>query len=87
MPDIILPGSAGRIEMEFFSEKPVRLITKKGIEEKTIPNPPHVQQPFIQSIVDELNGTGRCPGDPDSAARASWVADEILRSYRRDKNI
>jgi predicted dehydrogenase len=80
-------GSAGRIEMEFFSEKPVRLITKKGIEEKTIPNPPHVQQPFIQSIVDELNGTGRCPGDPDSAARASWVADEILRSYRRDKNI
>ncbi|PKU25634.1 Gfo/Idh/MocA family protein [Telmatospirillum siberiense] len=75
-------GSQGRIEMEFFSDRPLRLITGKGLEEADIPNPPHVQQPFIQSIVDELTGTGRCPGDPESAARASWVADEILAGFR-----
>lgn len=80
-------GSAGRIEMEFFSEKPLRLITANGVEEMNIPNPPHVAQPFIQSIVDELNGAAFCPGDPASAARASWVADEILSSYRRQNNI
>lgn len=80
-------GSQGRIEMEFFSDKPLRLITEAGVSEVVIASPAHVQQPFIQSIVDELNGTGRCPGDPDSAARASWVADEILGHYRSQKNI
>ena len=75
-------GSAGRIEMEFFSDKPLRLVTESGVEEVHIPNPPHVAQPFIQSIVNELTGIGHCPGDPASAVRASWFADEVLRSYR-----
>lgn len=75
-------GTKGRIVLEFFSEAPLRLITAAGEIEEAIPNPPHVQQPFIQSIVDELNGVGRCPGDPQSAARASWVADEILAGFR-----
>jgi predicted dehydrogenase len=79
-------GSKGRIEMEFFSDRPLRLTTKRGTKEISIVNPPHVQQPFIQSIVDDLNGVSRCPGDPDGAARASWVADQILAGYRRQKS-
>ncbi|MBS1157258.1 MAG: putative dehydrogenase, partial [Proteobacteria bacterium] len=55
-------GSNGRIEMEFFSDKPLRLITADGMQEADIPNPQHVQQPFIQSIVDDLNGVAVCPG-------------------------
>lgn len=76
-------GSQGRIEMEFFSDQPLRLITAAGVQQADIPNPQHVQQPFIQSIVDELNGLATCPGNVASAARASWVADEILRQYRQ----
>lgn len=77
-----ITGSRGRIEFEFFSDKPLKLITGAGVEEANIPNPAHVQQPFIQSIVDELNGSGRCPGSVESAERATWVADRILADYR-----
>lgn len=78
-------GAKGTIEMEFFSDKPLRLITEKGAHEVAIINPEHVQQPFIQTIVDELTVGGQCPGDARSAARASWVMDEILEGYRRQK--
>ncbi|MDR3440181.1 Gfo/Idh/MocA family oxidoreductase [Telmatospirillum sp.] len=78
-------GTKGCIEMEFFSDAPLHLVTAERDEMLSIANPAHVQQPFIQSIVDELTGTGRCPGDPDSAARASWVADKILAGYRKEE--
>ena len=78
-------GSKGRIEFEFFSDKPLRLTNEAGIQEANIPNPPHVQQPFIQSIVDDLNGLAPCPGNVESAVRSTWVADEVLKNYRLKK--
>jgi len=75
-------GTKGRIEFEFFSDKPLKLSNHAGIQEAVILNPAHVQQPFIQSIVDDLNGMAVCPGSIESAVRSSWVADEILRKYR-----
>lgn len=80
--EVQILGSRGRIELEFFSAAPLRLITEAGAREVAIADPAHVQQPFIQSIVDELTGLGKCPGDVASAARASWVADRILDDYR-----
>jgi 1,5-anhydro-D-fructose reductase (1,5-anhydro-D-mannitol-forming) len=77
-------GSKGRIELEFFSDKPLRLINEAGTQEMHIPNPEHVQQPFIQSIVDDLNGIAPCPGSVESAVRSTWVADEVLRQYRKE---
>jgi hypothetical protein len=56
--------------------------TPAGATEFRIANPPHVQQPLIQTVVDELLGVGRCPSAGDSAARTSWVMDEMLRGYR-----
>lgn len=84
---IQIVGSKGRIDFEFFTDAPLRLADAEGVREVAIPNPPHVQQPFIQTIVDELNGVGRCPGDPESAARSTFVADTILDSYRREHDI
>ena len=37
---------------------------------------------MIQSIVDELNGIGRAASTGESAARTSWVLDEILKEFR-----
>ena len=76
-------GSKGRIEFEFFTDKPLKLIRGSEVVEADIPNPPHVQQPFIQSIVDDLNGIAPCPGNVESAVRSTWVADEVLRHYRQ----
>ena len=79
---IEITGSRGRIKLEFFSDAPLRLHDEAGVEEAAIVNPPHVQQPFIQSIVNDLNGLSPCPGDPASAMRATWAADEILKDFR-----
>ena len=79
-------GSKGRISFEFFSDKPLTLINESGTQTADIPNPPHVQQPFIQSIVDDLNGVAPCPGNVESAVRSSWVADEVLKNYRKQKD-
>lgn len=82
---IEIVGSRGRIRFEFFSDKPLELVNEAGEQRVDIPNPAHVQQPFIQSIVDDLNGLAPCPGNVDSAVRSTWVADEILKQYRQQK--
>ncbi|QWA10026.1 Gfo/Idh/MocA family oxidoreductase [Sodalis ligni] len=78
-----ITGTRGRIEFEFFADSPIRLVTSAGVKEVNISNPIHVQQPFIQSIVDDLNGLGVCPGDTQAAAQTSAVTDRILDSFRR----
>jgi predicted dehydrogenase len=75
-------GSAGRIRFSSFQEEPIELYRGDTMEMFTIPHPAHIQQPLIQTIVDELNGTGTCPSTGESAARTSWVMDECLRGYR-----
>ena len=49
-----------------------------------IPQPPHVQQPLMQTIVDELRGVaprGSCPSTGVSALRTQHVMDQALESY------
>ena len=77
-----LVGDKGKLTFSTFSEAPVVLTTIDGDTEYMIQHPPHVQQPLIQSIVDELNGRGTCPSSGVSGARASWVMDQMLAGYR-----
>lgn len=74
-------GSAGRIAFSTFDEAPVVLERDGRIEHLTIPHPPHVQQPLIQTIVDQLNGEGTCPSSGESGARATRVMEALLASY------
>ena len=52
------------------------------VEEFPVGDPPHVHQPLIQTIVDELNGGDAAPSTGESAARTAWVMDEILAGFR-----
>ena len=80
--DIIeITGADGRVSMSCFGNDPVRLIRSDGEDAFDLPNPPHVQQPLIQTIVDQLLGRGRCESTGESAARTSRVMDEVLRGY------
>ncbi len=60
---------------------PIRLVRGDTVEEFPIPDPPYVHEPLIQSIVDEMNGVGRCPSTPESALRTARVIDEVLAEY------
>ena len=77
-------GSEGKISFATFDLAPVRLERShteqnNDVEMWEIPYPDHVQQPLIQSIVDELLNRGdKCPSTGITAARTSRVMDEIV---------
>ena len=74
-------GTRGRVMFASFDEAPVLLQIGEETAEFAIPHPPHVQQPLIQTVVDQLNGVGRCPSTGETAARTTRVMDQILASY------
>ena len=39
--------------------------------------------PFIQTVVDELNGKAKSPADATSAANGNRMFDELLKDYRK----
>ena len=61
---------------------PIRIVRGDAIEDLPIGDPEHVHQPLIQTIVDELNGTGKCPSTGESGARTARVMDAILAEFR-----
>ena len=71
-------GSDGVLETPIFSDTDV--IVTRAQERQVHPAryPPHVHQPLIQTIVDELAGVGRCPSTGESGARASWVLEQCI---------
>lgn len=77
-----LIGTKGKIVYATLENAPVQVFTTDSEQQYEIDHPPHVQQPLIQSIVDELNGEGTCPSTGVSGARTTWVIDQILAEYR-----
>ncbi|MEP7083220.1 MAG: Gfo/Idh/MocA family oxidoreductase [Betaproteobacteria bacterium] len=75
-------GARGRIRFSVSRPIPIQLYRGDAFEEIAVADPPCVHQPMIQSIVDELNGHGRCASTGESAARTAWVLNEILNDYR-----
>jgi len=71
-------GSRGSITYSNFMNLPVVLRKRGRTEEFHISNPENIQQSLIQTVVDELLGTGRCPSTGRSGAMTSWVMDQIL---------
>jgi len=78
---LTLDGTDGRIACSVFGNEPVRLIRADGEESFDLPNPPHVHQPLVRTIVDELRGAGVCPSTGATALRTSAVMDAVLADY------
>jgi predicted dehydrogenase len=92
---IEIRGTRGRLSFATFNDVPITVETATGTETLRIPHPAHIQQPLIQTIVDQLTGasvsagTGAataaaarsCPSTGDTAIRTTRVMDQLLRSY------
>ena len=83
-------GSEGRITFSTFPPLslpagrppvPIRLVRGDTVEEFPVVDPPYVHQPLIQTIVDEMNGVGRCPSTGDTAARTARVIEDCLAEF------
>lgn len=78
---ITIYGTKGQIAFPCFSNFHIALKIE-GQDEQILPfdnMPRHIQQPLIQTVVDELMGKGQCPSTGISALRTSWVLEEICQ--------
>lgn len=78
-------GTKGKVEYSTFDTRPIVLTNDRGRLEFPIDNPPHIQQPLIQCVVDALNGRGTAPSTGDTAARTSWVMERMLSAEARGR--
>ena len=82
---ITLTGSDGEIACPVFSDTEV-ILTKNGNAERIeFKNPPHVHQPLIQTIVDQLRGRGTCESTGESGARTAWVQEQCVKGYYEER--
>jgi predicted dehydrogenase len=78
---ITVSGSGGHLQIPMFTNTELVLLADGETTRFPIRNPPHVHQPLVQTIVDELAGRGQCASTGDSGARASWVMDQCIGAY------
>jgi 1,5-anhydro-D-fructose reductase (1,5-anhydro-D-mannitol-forming) len=79
-----IDGTHARLVFTCFGNEPVRLELPGGQAETfDLPNPTHIQQPFIQSMVDQLDGKPGvlAPSTGETAARTSKVMDDVLEHF------
>ncbi|HZQ63490.1 MAG TPA: Gfo/Idh/MocA family oxidoreductase [Casimicrobiaceae bacterium] len=78
-------GSTGRIRFSTTKPVPIEIIRGESVERRPVADPPHVHQPLVQTIIDEVNGRGTCPSTGRSAARTARVMDAILGEFRSSR--
>jgi len=81
--EMVIIGSEGKIAISFFGAPIVTLETSKHSAKEVFEFdlPKHIQQPLIQTIVDDLCGVGECPSMGESAQRTNWVMQELTKNY------
>jgi len=86
--EMTIIGSQGKISLSFFGAPKVFLnigdSSQTAVFEFEMPK--HIQQPLIQTIIDDLLGKGSCPSSGESAKRTNWVMEELTKNYY-NKNI
>lgn len=71
-------GEKGSLSFSVFTYQPIEVITSEGKNLITVPNPPYVQLPLIKSVIQHLQGIGKCDCTSVSATAVNWVQDRVL---------
>jgi predicted dehydrogenase len=74
-------GEKGIIKTSTFTYEPIVLINGNGRQEFDNDRPENIQFYLIEQIVEALSGKGEVVSTGVSAARTSWVMDEIVKEY------
>ena len=78
-------GEKGSIKFSTFSFEPIVLTNESGRQEFINERLAHVQYNLIEKIVQSLNGQGFSPSTGITAARTSWVMDDVVAEYYKRK--
>ena len=80
---IVFTGSNGILRTPVFTNGDI-IVRRDGREEAfPLRNPPHIHQPLVQTIVDQLRGRGTCESTGESGARAQHVLERCVEGYYR----
>ena len=80
--EVVVTGSEGELRFATFADAPLEVrLASGGARRETIAHPAHIQQPFIQAMVDHLRGAGPTPPSTgETAIRTTWVMEQVLAS-------
>src|SRR5262249_6669395 len=78
---LAIAGERAEVRLSTFGNEPVELRRGDRIERFDLPNPRHIQQPMIQTVVEALLGNGAGASTGISAARTPAVMDAVLLDY------
>jgi len=85
--DVIeISGTKGKVTFSCFRHVDVQLLTSDGLKNLSFQNPENISHFLIQQVVQELRGKGKCVSTGNSAARTSWVMEEIVKTYYKTLN-
>ncbi|GAH00841.1 unnamed protein product, partial [marine sediment metagenome] len=75
-------GSKGQLRIPFFGA-PKIFVEKSNLATEVLEFelPHHIQQPLIETVVNDLLGKGTCPSTAESAIRTNWVMEEMTKNY------
>jgi 1,5-anhydro-D-fructose reductase (1,5-anhydro-D-mannitol-forming) len=75
---IEIMGSEGTIRFSTFQNNPI-IVESNGVRSEFMPPvPENIEYYLIKSVVEELQGKGRCPSNGTNGARVNKVMDTIL---------
>lgn len=81
--ELTIIGTEGQLSISFFGPAEIKLekSSQESPQQFHFDLPKHIQQPLIQTIVDDLLGKSDCPSMGKSAARTNWVLEEMTKNY------
>jgi len=74
----VILGSEGKLTFSFFDNQHIYIDKSDGSQQHFhIPHPENIQQPLIQTIVDQLLGKGESPSNGNTGIRSSMIMEWI----------
>jgi len=84
---IEITGTKGKLSFSSFQHGDVKLTTPEGTVSFSSQNPENIQHNLIRQVVQELRGEKKCVSTGISAARTSWVLEEMVKEYYKKLTI
>ncbi|CDG86335.1 Gfo/Idh/MocA family oxidoreductase [Xenorhabdus bovienii] len=76
-------GTKGKIAFATFGDAAISYYDENNqLHQFHFENPKHIQMPFIQTVIHQLQRNNISSSNGEAAARTSWVIDEVLKEYR-----
>jgi predicted dehydrogenase len=84
----VIIGSEGKITFSFFENQDIYVEKSDGSHQHyNIPHPENIQQPLIQTIVDQLLGKGESPSTGRTGIRSTMIMEWITSNQRLHKEL